>query len=57
MQRALTFCGTGESLGESYGRATTIDTLTDDVDDVLLEIFDFYRKNHNNLLLPRPVWE
>ena len=38
MQRALTFCGTGESLGESYGRATTIDTLT----DVLLEIFDFY---------------
>jgi hypothetical protein len=36
-RRALTLCGTGES----YRRATTIDILSD---DVLLEIFDSYRK-------------
>ena len=41
-------------MGESHGGATTIDTLAD---DVLLEIFDFYRKNHINPLLPRPIWE
>ncbi len=39
LQRALTLCGTDES----YRHATTISTLPD---DVLLEIFDFYQKNH-----------
>jgi hypothetical protein len=39
LQRVLTLCGTDESCG----RATTIGMLTD---HALLEIFDFYRKNH-----------
>src|SRR6266702_3152624 len=39
LQRALTLCGTGES----YRHAITISMLPD---DVLLEIFDFYQKNH-----------
>ena len=40
LQRALTLCGTGES----YRRATTIHILSD---DVLLGIFDSYRKVWN----------
>jgi hypothetical protein len=58
LRRALTFCCTLASesmgLGESYRRATAIDMLPD---DVLLEIFDLYRKGHYNHPLPSPVWE
>ena len=46
LQRALTSCGTGES----YIHVATIGMLPD---NVLLEMFDFYRKNSNNTRL----WE
>ncbi|KAH9172447.1 hypothetical protein EDB89DRAFT_2229396 [Lactarius sanguifluus] len=39
--------------GESHGRTTTINILPD---DVLLEIFDSYRKNQNPII-GYPVWE
>ncbi|KAH9171721.1 hypothetical protein EDB89DRAFT_1906708 [Lactarius sanguifluus] len=47
LPRVLTLCGTDES----YIHSTTISVLPD---NVLLEIFDFYRKNHNSF---RIVWE
>ena len=48
LQRVLTSYGTGES----YGHAKTICILTD---DALLDVFDFYRQNHDYSL--RSVWE
>jgi hypothetical protein len=50
-QRALTFCGTGKS----YGHATTIDILTD---DILLEIFGFIlRLSGHHYFGGYPLWK